>query len=188
MISALSGQPIQWAILVTLVTATFGALGIWLKTRPDKMRAENEAVIIHNAESALRFKEFREEVHSYKNQVAKLLAAQVLSDKKYIELEKLLTHALATSGVRRDQMNNMMNLIALLIAEVERIDPKSIIVPQAKALLKSMREASMLTDLPTPDPMKSDALNNAEHAVHDAEQTVRTTVQTVKEVKASEAR
>lgn len=172
-------NPGQWVILATIL---IGFATAYFKFRPDQTRADTEATVVNNAEVALRFREFRDEVHGYKNQVMALQAAQKVNDKKQLELEKLLTHALATSSVRRDQMNSMMALIELLIAELEKIDPKSIIVPQAKVLLKQMRDAAQRPV----DPMKSDALNTAEHAVADAKQTVISATATCEEVKQAE--
>ncbi len=70
-------------------------------------------------------------------------------------------------------------IIELLITELERLDPNSVIVRQAKLMLKRMNVG---------DPNKSDALNTAEGAVKDAKQTLRSTQETCDEVKQSEAK
>ena len=142
-----------------------------------------EAKLAEDKETGDRFREFRSEVHGLKNEIAVLVARQAKSDLKQLELEKLLNHALSTSSMRRGQMDSMISLIELLIAELARIDPKSIIVPQAKLLLKQIREASVNN---SDGNWKSAALNTAEHAVRDAKQTVQTTGAAVDAIKSAE--
>ncbi len=176
------GTVFQGGLLAAFITAFFTALGIWFKYGPDRTRAENESRVIENAEYARQHTEWRKEVHGLKNQVASLIAKQT-------ELERLLTHALATSSVRKEQMDNMMHLIELLIDELDRIDKNSIIVPQAKLLLKQMRAAAnRKVDPFINNPHQSDALNAAEHTVEAAEITKIAAVEVCKEVKAEEAK
>ena len=182
MIFPFFGNPSQIGILATLL-AIFGlGMRVYLIKRPDMARADNEARtidnearIIGNEETARQYREWRKEIHDLKTDIMKLMGRQT-------ELEKLLTHALSTSSMRRDQMDNMMGLIELLIAELERLDKNSIIVPQAKALLKQMRDTAASSS----NIMKSNALSTAEDALSDAKQTVFSTGQAVDEINASE--
>ena len=177
------GTPLQGGIFGVLLASFVLALRTYLIKRPDMTRAENEGRVIHNSELARQYHEWRKEVHSLKNDIAMLIAQQSASDTKVAELESLLNQSLSTSSMRRQQMTGMMSLIELLITELERIDGKSIIVPQARALLKQMRDTAA-----SDDPSKSHALNTAEHAVLDAKQTLASTRATREEVKKEEGK
>lgn len=182
------GTPFQGATLFAVITAFFTALGIWLKYGPDRKRAANEEKVIDNAEEARRDTVTRAEVHKLKNDIAKCIAGVAAADRKNLALEKLHATSVVASTARRDQMDNMMSLIEMLIAEIERIDTDSIIVPQAKMLAKQMRAsaeraAALLQPLIRPiDPNLSDAMNTAEAAVSDARQTVISATATRTEV------
>ncbi len=175
------GTVFQGATFAAILTAILTALGIWFKYGPDRARAENEGRVIENAEYDRQHRAWRDEVHALKNDMGKLIAKQT-------ELERLLTHALATSSMRKEQMDSMMSLIELLIDEVDRIDKKSIIVPQARLLLKQMRAAAnRRVDPFLNDPAKSDALNAAEHTVEAANEAKKAATATCKEVEKKEA-
>lgn len=154
-----------------------GLVAWWIRGMPDRRRADNERLRDEAGEEkhirdeyAAQFKEYRIEVHKLNNTVAKLMARQG-------QLEKLLTQALSLSSSRRDQMTSMLTLIELLICELERLDKGSIIVPQAKALLRQMRQTAM-----PEDPSKSPALNSVEIALHDAERTVFSAERAIDEI------
>jgi len=174
------GTIFQGATLAAIVTAVATALGIWIKYGPERGRVENEATVIENAEVARQHRAWRDEVHDLKGNVMRLIARQA-------ELERLLTYALATSSVRKEQMDAMLTLIELLIDEVDRIDKASIIVPQARLLLKQMRAAAnRKVDPFVNNPHQSDALNAAEHTVEAAEETKVAAVAAHKEVEKNE--
>ena len=174
------GTPFQGGILATLLLILGVNMRSWIVGIPDRTRAENEATVIENAEQARQHTEDRKEIHILRNDVSRLIARQT-------ELERLLTHALATSSVRKEQMDSMMSLIELLIDEVDRIDKASIIVPQARLLLKQMRAAAnRKVDPFKNNPHQSDALNAAEHTVEAAEETKIAAVAAHKEVEKKE--
>lgn len=177
--SVSTGNVITWTLIFAV------AVMWWIRGIPDRTRARNEGRVIDHARDERQYREWRAEVHGYKNEVMGLRGELAASDKKLAEMERLLAHTLSTSSVRKEQMNSMMSLIELLIAELERIDEDSIIVPQAKVLLKQMRDAAARTVEPLKmgDPTKSDALNTAEGAVLDAKQTLASTKDTCEEVK-----
>lgn len=202
MFGGFADVPIQWAILATVLA---GFATAFFKFRPDQTRAITEgrlaeaqviaaakvaaaaaiaeAKLAEDKDTTDRFREFRAEVHALKNEIMVLIAKQEKSDLKQAELEKMLNHALSHSSMRQGQISMLTSLVELLVSEIERLDPDSIIMKQAKMMLKQIKEAS------TPgDGWKSDALNNAETADHDAEQTRRSTKAAVDDVKASEAK
>ena len=153
----LSGSFAQWALFGTAITAFFTALGIWFKHGPDRKRAANEAQLIEINEAemirtdyAKQIRDFRMEVHGYRNDVHVLQA----------RLEK----SESVSRQRSDRITNMMFIIRLLISELKRHGP-SIIVDQAEAMLRQMGEMDDGIN-------KSPALNAAEHAAQAAEVTV----------------
>ncbi len=170
MIPALTGSAAAWATFAAIVAAAFTALGIWFRHGPDRKRADNERKALDATEMeriladyADQIKAFRLEVHGYRNEVQAVRGELLASEK--------------VSSQRSDWIQDMMFVIELLISELERIDPQSLIVKQAKAMLKRMGDV---------DPAKSDALNTAEHAVRDAKQTVKSATAAVAEVKQSE--
>ncbi|MDQ3023221.1 MAG: hypothetical protein M3R04_02370 [bacterium] len=174
------GTVFQGATFAAVLTALLTALGIWFKYGPDRTRADNEGTVIRNAEDARQHRLWRDEVHELKNGMGKLIARQT-------ELERLLTHALATSSMRKEQMDSMLSLIELLIDEVDRIDKKSIVVPQSRLLLKQMRAAAnRKVDPFVNNPHQSPALNAAEHTVEAAEETKIAAVAAHKEVEKEE--
>lgn len=158
----------QWGALVAIIA---GVLIWWIKTGPERGRVANERKQIDITEMdkvladyAKQIAEFRKEVHGYKNEVQAVRGELWASER--------------LSSQRNNWNSDMVFIIELLISELERLDPKSAIVKQAKAMIKRMG---------VDDPNKSDALNTAETAVRDAKQTVRSTEHAVDEINATEA-
>lgn len=144
----------------------------YVQGMPDRQRAGNESKALNIGEMetiladyAEQIKTFRAEVHGYRNELQAVRGELLASDK--------------ISSQRSDRINNMVFIIELLISELERLDPSSVIVKQAKAMLRHMAGG---------DPKKSEALNVAETAVADAKQTVRSAENTVVEISVNEAK
>ena len=197
-----AAMPIQWAILMTAIAALATA---FFKSRPNQTRAVTEgriaeaqliaaakvaaaaaiaeAKLAEDKDTSDKFREFRDEVHGLKNEILVLIAKQEKSDKKQIELEKMLNHALSHSSMRQGQNAMLVSLVELVVAELERLDKNSIIVKQAKLMLKQIKDASIPSD-----GWKSEALNKAENADINAEQTKRATKAVVDEVIAAESK
>ncbi len=157
----------------TVIFAAFMALRYWIQGSPERSRVRNETKVLDISEMdkrladyAQQVKDFRTEVHSLREDLQKALAEQLTSDK--------------LSDQRSNWINDMLFIIELLITELERIDPKSAIVKQAKMMLKRIKAQGT-------DPLKSESLNIAETAVRDAKQTVRSAEHTVVEITADEA-
>jgi hypothetical protein len=163
---------LQGGILSTLLILVAGIITVWIKGMPERMRVALEHRAIAATEAAQRFKEWRNEVHALKNELAIVAAKQAGCD-------KALSEAHAINRANKGQTNTMLFIIRLLISELKRLDPQSIIVRQAEETLAHM-QGSMI------DPAKSQALNTAEGAVQDAKQTLASTQDTCAEVKRTE--
>lgn len=156
------GTPFQGGMLLTMILA----LGVWwIRGMPDRTRAKNEGKVIDDADDALKRREWREEIHAVKNEMAKVVAALVACNR------------IATAAVTLNEQ--MMFLYELLLSEQEHTDPESKIVQRARLMFDRIS-----TDLK--DPRKSAALHTAETAVEDAKQTLVSTKDTCEEVKRSE--
>ncbi len=152
-----------WGAFLSLLAILMGAVTVYIRGIPDRFRVKNEARQIEineaeliRADYAKQIADFRTEVHGYRNDLQAVMGKQA-------ETEKELERARSVSRQRSDRINNMMFIIRLLISELRRLDPTSIIVKQAEAMLLQMGED---------DPHKSMTLNAAEHAVEAAENTV----------------
>ncbi len=161
------------ATLFTVLVAGLMTTRYWIQGSPERSRVRNERKTIDMvdmdkrlADYADQVKDFRKEVHGLRNELQTALAEQLTSDK--------------LSDQRSNWINDMLFIIELLIAELERLDPKSAIVKQAKMMLKRIKDQGT-------DPSKTEAMNIAETAVRDAKQTVRSAEHTVVEISADEA-
>jgi hypothetical protein len=118
---------------------------------PERRRAANEGKVIDNAEVALRFKEWRAEVHAMKNELALVQARLHQSD--------------AQRARNKDRFNMVLFILRLVMAELRRIDPESAVIKQAEALLGQVTEQE-------DDPDKTPAVNAAEHTLEAAKATL----------------
>ncbi len=162
----------QWGAFLSLLAILMGGVTVYIRGIPDRLRVRNEARQIEIDEAELirsdyaqQIVEFRKEVHGYRNELHAVALRQNST-------EKALTEAQRISRQRSDRINNMMFVLRLVMSELRRLDPSSVILKQAEAMLGSMGED---------DPLKSPTLNAAEHAVEAAETTVA-------EVKSAEAK
>lgn len=151
------GTIFQGGMLLTMLTL----LGVWwVRGMPDRQRALNEARAIDNTDAALRFKEFRLEVHALRNEL------QVVRGE---------LHKAQTKSARRGDMLNMLRFILqMVLDELAAKDPGNKVLTQAKKLLTNVEMEPHQVD-------ESDALRAAEDTVEAANATVR-------QVKADEAR
>ncbi len=107
-----------------------------------------------------RFKEFRVEVHGLRNELQSVNSELRLSVQQ--------------SGRREDKLNMLLFILSMVMDELHAKEPTNSTLAQAIGLLKRVE------DVPH-DPGNSVALNKAEDTVDAAKETVR-------EVKASEAK
>ena len=169
-----SGTTAQWALLGVVVTAFFTALGIWIQHGPERKRAANEAKIIDAtgmdkllADYSKQIGEFRIEVHGYRNEMQ--------------ALQGELSAANRLSNKRSDRIDTLQIIVELLLTELERLDPDSLIVKQAKIMLRR-------TATEPRDPGESEAMATARGTVRDAKQAVRSAEHTVVEIDVNEAK
>ncbi len=173
-LSHIGGSFVDWGIFASLLTIVMGGITVWIKGMPDRGRVQNERKVIDLGEMAqvianyeVTVKGFRDEVHGLRNELQAVRGELLASDK--------------VGDQRHNWISDLMFIIDLLISEVERLDPKSATVKQARAMLKRMGGTS-------DDAAKSDAMNIAEAAARDARQTVRSTEHAVEEIGAKEAK
>ncbi len=166
------GTFFQGATFFTVLAAGLMALRYWIQGSPERARVRNERKTIDMGEMdkrladyAEQIKDFRKEVHGLRQDLQKALAVQLTSDK--------------VSDQRSNWIDDMLFIIELLISELERLDPKSPIVKQAKGMLKRMTSTSG-------DAGKSEARNATETAARDARQSARSAEHAVVEVAANE--
>lgn len=156
----------QFGTFTLLLILTAGLATVWVKGIPERLRVKNEGKAIDNAEMA----GLRREV------------AEVRGDLKKCEAEcadELRKVHEELWGMRKQNIAEQISLINIILNSVD--------APELKAMLKVLESVkATLNARVFIDPAKSDQLNVAEHAVMDAQQTVRTAKQTVTEVKRSE--
>jgi hypothetical protein len=166
----------QWGSFLSLVAIIMGGIIVYIKGIPERGRVRNEATVIDvDADTVLRaeyveqIKEFRREVHGYRNEL------QVIQGE--------LTRSESASRRRGDRIRNMEFVIRLLVSELKRLQPNgSIVVDQAEAMM-----AQMDRDGAEDGRHKSTALQSAETAVTAARKTVRSAEHTVVEINVNEA-
>lgn len=146
----------QWILLITVLG---GGVTVFIKGIPQRTKANSDAKQAENNDYAQQIKELRVEMHGYRNELH--------------VLQQRLSQAESSSRVRADRITNMMFIVRLLISELRRLDPQSVIVNQAEALLEQMDRA---------DTHPMTATETAERAVTKAKQTVKAAEATVTEL------
>lgn len=153
------GTVFQGGTLVAMLML-LGIVGrAWIVGIPERLRAANEGKVTATAELAERYAAWRVEVHDLKNELAKVASKQADCDKALLEAHSINRH-------NESQMSTMLFLIRLLIRELERLVPDSIIVQQAKVTLEQLGHEPFSPD-------KSTALVAAEHTVEVAKVAVK---------------
>lgn len=182
MFSGLAENGVSWTtVFVGLLNILVGGVLVSLiRTRPAIKKIANEGRKIQVDEHALirtdyvrQITDLRVAIHDMRNELQIVNSNQLKTD-------RMLAESTATNRHNKDQMSTMLFLIRLLISELKRLDPDSIIVAQAEATLAQMTQAD--------DPSKSPLRNVAEHALADAKQTVISTERAVIEINADEAK
>ena len=139
----------QWGSFIGIISGLIGLAIVYIKGIPSRIRANSEAKQADNADYSAQIKDFRDEVHGYRNDLHLLQARLAESE--------------TASRFKAVQITNMTFIIRLLITELQRLDPQSFIVKQAETLLKQM---DMLEVLPTT------AAESAQDTVRAAQATV----------------
>ena len=163
MMEIVPGTLPQWGTFAALIAAILGGITAYIKGSPDRTKANSDAKQADNADYSAQIKGFREEVNGYRSEV------QVLRER--------LTQSESASRLRADRITNMTFIIRLLISELLRLDPNSIIVQQAEFLLRQMDRNEPGSTAPAPTPTE-----NADRAVEKAQDTVVAAKATVAEL------
>ena len=148
----------QWGTFAALLAAIAAGFTAYIKGSPHRTKANSDAKQADNADYADQIKLFRDEVRALNREVK--------------TLQERLTQAESASRLRADRITNMTFIIRLLISELRRIDPNSIIVQQAEALMRQMDHAEAPA-IPTVE---------ADRAVEKAQDTVVAAKATVAEL------
>lgn len=146
----------QWGTFLGVIAGLIGLATVYVRGIPQRVRANSEANQATNADYLKQIEGFRADVHSYKNEVMGLQG-------QLRKVEAALLRAESGSRLRADRITNMTFIIKLLISELRRLDPNSIIVAQAEALLLQMEAA----ELP---------ITSAETKAHDTVKAAQATV------------
>ncbi len=171
MLSSIGGSLPQWGSLLALVTIIMGAVVAYIKTTPERGRVGIEASrvaaeLAAGIENKLRvdvnerFKEFRDEVHSLRNELHAVNGELRLSVKQ--------------SGRREDKLNMLFFILRMVMDELHAKEPENTTLAQAIALLRRVEDEPHA-------PGNSASLNKAEDAVTATNDSLR-------EVRASEAK
>lgn len=153
------GTVFQGGTLVAMLTLLAIVGRAWIVGIPERLRVANEGRVTAAAELAERYKAWRVEVHGLKNDLGVVAAKQVACDKALVEAHSVNRH-------NQSQMSTMLFLIRLLIRELERLAPDSVIVQQAKITLEQLGHEPFSPD-------KSTAVLAAEHTVEVAKVAVK---------------
>jgi hypothetical protein len=121
----------QTATFYTFLLALAGCLGYWIKGMPERARVKNEETTLTakieedlRSEAAIRFQEFRNEVHELRNELTVLQAD--------------LNRTSVTSERRGTKVNMVLFILNLVMDELHRKDPTNPILDQARVLLKQV--------------------------------------------------
>lgn len=135
------------------------SLGIWwIRGMPERARVSNEGKIIENTEAAIRFKEFRIEVHALRNELGAVRGELHIAQNQ--------------SARRGDKLNMLRFIIQMVLDELAAKEPENPVLAQAKKLLSRIEEEPHQLD--NSDALSAvedtrDAADAAVHAVRAAE-------------------
>lgn len=145
------------------MAAMFAVLAIvgraWIVGIPERLRAASESKTTAAAELAERYKAWRVEVHDLRSNLMVVAGKQDECGKQLAEAHSVNRH-------NQSQIHTMLFLIRLLIKELDRLAPESMIVQQAKVTLEQLGHDA-------PDPSKSTTLVAAELTVDAAKEAVK---------------
>ena len=177
------GLPLTDALQGGIFTTLVAILGVvarqYVAGAADRKRASNEGHKILTEEHTLIRQDYTKQIIDLRVAMHELRNEMQVLTNSHQSTTKLLVEAQSINRHNKEQMHTMMFLIKLLISELKRIDPDSIIVAQAESTLNQMTAGA--------DPSDSHALEAAKIAAKDARQTVRTTEHAVAELKVNEA-
>lgn len=130
-IGLLPGTVPQWGAFLSLLAILMGAVTVYIRGIPERLRARNEAdkIKIDAAEKirtdyANQIRDFRAEVHGYRNDLHVITARLATSE--------------ATSRHRADKLRMMAFIVRLVLEELRSINPNNKVIGQAEDLLDEL--------------------------------------------------
>jgi hypothetical protein len=114
----------QWGTFVAALTMVIGLITVYVRGMPERHRVRNEEKKLRDDHLITQIAEFRKEVHGYRNEL------QVV----HRELEKSESRARR----RADRIVALTVVVQLVMSEIKRLDPNSLILAQAETLLAKM--------------------------------------------------
>lgn len=121
-----SGSLPLWGTFVTVLTTAIGLATVWIRGIPERRRADIEERGLTGQQYAAQIADFRKEVHGYRNELHIIQR----------DLEKSESRA----RQRADRIVALTVVVKLVMSEIKRLDPKSLILAQAEELLTQMME------------------------------------------------
>ena len=121
----LSGLP-EWGLFFTGLSILAGLITVYIRGIPDRRRVELEEKSMTGQQYAAQIAEFRKEVHGYRNELH--------------VVQRDLERAESKSRQRGDRIVALTIVIKLVMSELRRLDPQSLILTQAEDLLSQMIE------------------------------------------------
>jgi uncharacterized membrane protein YccC len=125
----------QWGAFGSLLGLLAMAVTVWIKGIPERLRVRNEGVALQakieedlRGEAALRFQEFRNEVHDLRNEL------QAMSSR--------LSSSETTSRRRADKLSMMIFILHLVMSELRRLDKDSEVLQRAEMFLNQIEPES----------------------------------------------
>lgn len=129
----LSGTFPQWGTFLTVLTGLIGLITVYIRGMPERHRVRIEErkidVAAHSTQLqqyADQITEFRKEVHGYRNELH--------------VVQRNLEKAESLSRRRGDRIVALTIVVKLVMSELKRLDPDSLILGQAEQLLTQMIE------------------------------------------------
>lgn len=133
-----AGTVPQWGTFLGILIGLIGLATVFVKGIPERTKAISEAKQADNSDYAKQIKDLIDQVHDLRNELQENRNDLRATRREVDEVNKRLTQSESSSRQRADRITNMTFIIRLLISELRRIDPNSIIVQQAEALLEQM--------------------------------------------------
>lgn len=159
------GTVFQGLTAAGVISLLAGALTVWIKGIPERLRARTSHETFVAQQTLADYKAWRDEVHNLRNELT-----------VHMEISRKAEKASHSCKLENETLSE---LVLLFIFEEERRNPGSPLAKRARKELDRRRAKSMLDA-----EGKSPTLQAAEGAEQDAKQALRSTQETVAEIKA----
>jgi dihydroxyacetone kinase len=116
----------QWGTFLAALSMLIGLITVYIKGIPDRHRVRIEETQVTGQQYAEQITEFRKEVHGYRNEL-------------HI-IQRDLERAESKARQRADRIVALTVVVKLVMSELRRLDPKSLILEQAEDILGQIIE------------------------------------------------